>query len=210
MNNCIVFVHHQVVNHIEITCIWASTEFEDGLVFLTGRVLANPKPEPEPDVTDPKLEGNPNPKNPKPVCNDPNPNWRIKSETRTRKTRIYFNFKGRNPNPTRTRNFGITFLGPEPEPESFGFKNFVSEAGPKPDPNPKPEVRTRTHYTTEIFGLKPNTVEWLTFEKKLHNIPGDARKKMNRLTGLAGNSTIMSPEFSCSNSDDSETSISTW
>ncbi|OXA47464.1 hypothetical protein Fcan01_18047 [Folsomia candida] len=64
-----------------------------------------------------------------------------------------------------------------------------------------------THYTTEIFGLKPNTVEWLTFEKKLHNIPGDARKKMNRLTGLAGNSTIMSPEFSCSNSDDSETRV---
>ncbi|OXA49540.1 hypothetical protein Fcan01_15853 [Folsomia candida] len=62
-------------------------------------------------------------------------------------------------------------------------------------------------YTTEIFGLKPNTVEWLTFEKKLHNIPGDARKKMNRLTGLAGNSTIMSPEFSCSNSDDSETRV---
>ncbi|OXA39951.1 hypothetical protein Fcan01_25394 [Folsomia candida] len=62
-------------------------------------------------------------------------------------------------------------------------------------------------YTTQIFGLKPNTVEWLTFEKKLHNIPGDARKKMNRLTGLAGNSTIMSPEFSCSNSDDSETRV---
>ncbi|OXA36587.1 hypothetical protein Fcan01_28649 [Folsomia candida] len=62
-------------------------------------------------------------------------------------------------------------------------------------------------YTTEIFDLKPNTVEWLTFEKKLHNIPGDARKKMNRLTGLAGNSTITSPEFSCSNSYDSETRV---
>ncbi|OXA54386.1 hypothetical protein Fcan01_10179 [Folsomia candida] len=62
-------------------------------------------------------------------------------------------------------------------------------------------------YTTEIFGLKPNTVEWLTFEKKLHNIPGDARKKMNRLTGLAGNSTITSQEFSRPNSDDSETRV---
>ncbi|OXA64544.1 Protein stand still [Folsomia candida] len=62
-------------------------------------------------------------------------------------------------------------------------------------------------YTTEIFGLKPNTVEWLTFEKKLHNIPGDARKKMNRLTGLAGNSTITSQEFSRPKSDDSETRV---